>query len=653
MSKHIKLKRNDFNRILLTDVLPYELPFIFTNEGFYKVIKSNKLKSNDVFFELLYQDVETKPFEYLIKKGVDSSRKLYLIHPASQISFVSLYRDYNLLITHLCSKSKFSLRYPKTIASLYYEKGYSAPHKDFKDEGVELHEQSLTPKYASSFFKYKKYDFLYKFYDGYEFHKIERKFHCLFKFDIAKCFDSISTYMLANSLRGEDKSRVVLQGNNFESTYIKLMEGCNYGRKHGIVIGPEFSRIFSELILQSIDSSIKESLDKESIHEGLHYELKRYVDDYFLFFNSNEIKRKVFSVVKGELEKYKLYCNDSKSIDFSVPFITPVTSAKKNIQYQVDDLFNLFKKSNELNDKNKCSDEEPNHILEITSGLRRYNLIANRLIRDFKCIVNDASVDYSSVTGYFFTLIKIKVADLDRKYQSLEGDDEQSERLCRFLLIILELSFFIYAMDLRVRSTYLLSQIIIISNRLSLRLKAEQKERIRKKIFDESSSVINMFVSRELPNHVEILNLIIALKTIDFNYQIEPDKLQSLLGLDENCNYFRLMVGLFYIQNDSKYRKVKLRITKLIEEKISNNNIFINSESCHLFLDTMSCPYVTELTKSKVAGLVLDQLSRFSEQSQEEFIEMAKNSMWFIDWRKNVSIERLLMKKELRTPYGD
>ncbi|EMM6697241.1 TPA: DNA-binding protein, partial [Citrobacter freundii] len=180
LSKYIKLIKNDFNRVLLTDVLPYELPFIFTNEGFYHALNSGIIKESGFLKGIFLKKSDNKPYEYYIKKDKESDRKLYLIHPANQIEFTELYKKYSTLITHLCSRSSYSLRAANSIASLYYEKSQTKPHDKYKDEGVEGDIEESSPKYASSFFKYKKYDFLYKFYDSYEFHRIEKKFHSLF-----------------------------------------------------------------------------------------------------------------------------------------------------------------------------------------------------------------------------------------------------------------------------------------------------------------------------------------------------------------------------------------------------------------------------------------------------------------------------------------
>ena len=92
MKDKITLDRKDFCRVLLTDVLPYEIPFILTNEGFYKFSKNkNNLKKNKFiydFFTKKNENNETNPLIYRIAKDNDSSRNLFLIHPKNQLQIV-------------------------------------------------------------------------------------------------------------------------------------------------------------------------------------------------------------------------------------------------------------------------------------------------------------------------------------------------------------------------------------------------------------------------------------------------------------------------------------------------------------------------------------------------------------------------------------
>lgn len=651
MSRHIKLTKGDFNRVLLTDVLPYELPFIFTNEGFYKSLKDNTIKKSSFLSSTLLTFTDRKPYEYYIKKDKNSDRKLYLIHPSSQIKFTELYKKYSTLITHLCSRSSFSLRAANSVASLYYEKSNFSAHGKYKDEGVEGDIENTQPKYASSFFKYKKYDFLYKFYDSYEFHKIEKKFHSLLKLDISKCFDSITTSMLITSLRGEEVAKEAKKHNNFENAFSSALEQANYGRTHGIVVGPEFSRIFAEIILQSIDLQIKKKLRLEDLIEGNDYVIKRYVDDYFLFFNKENIRDSSLKIIKKELEKYKLYCNESKYLEYNTPIITSVTSAKIKIQERLESLFDVQDSETAYNIHDE--DSTPHHNISIIKNLHRYDLLANRSIRDIKCLIKDSNVEFNSITGYLFTLIKIKVAALDRDLKNIENEI-QEERLCRFILILLELTFFIYSMDLRVRSTYLVSQIIIILKRLADNIREEKKERILKKINDESTSILNFFIRNKPVYSLEILNLIITLGSFTENTKISCDKLHDILGINDNtCHYFEMMAGLFYIKKDKRYASIKRKIVKQIKNMMSCSDSLINSEQSHVFFDSIACPYINKKDKLQIISITLES-NNYPLSEMQQIYELISSRSWFVEWNNEASIiEKLLQKKELRTPYGN
>ena len=72
------------------------------------------------------------------------------------------------------------------------------------------------------------------------------------------------------------------------------MQQINYNETNGIIIGPEFSRIFAELILQSVDRIVEQKLvSKHNLKHKVDYEIFRYVDDYFIFFNEDSTKDKM------------------------------------------------------------------------------------------------------------------------------------------------------------------------------------------------------------------------------------------------------------------------------------------------------------------------------------------------------------------------
>ena len=105
-----KINKNDKSRILLTELLPYEVPVLFSNEGLYKYYQE-KGKSNPPQLVTKLLDVKDSdfkiPFSYDIKKSAESKRTLSLIHPAIQLKFIPFYQKYDALIIHLCSRTNW------------------------------------------------------------------------------------------------------------------------------------------------------------------------------------------------------------------------------------------------------------------------------------------------------------------------------------------------------------------------------------------------------------------------------------------------------------------------------------------------------------------------------------------------------------------
>lgn len=656
MKKKIVLNKRDFHRALLTDVMPYEVPFILTNEGFYYEVTKNKLLKNGSFLHWLFMENNsrhTKPIIYNIVKDSDddSERKLYLIHPCNQISICDLYKNYRHLIFHMCNKSSYSLRHPSKIADEFYYKSHlSNPEEKFKDENVNIENNghSDSPAYASAFFDYKDFSFLYKFYDSYQFHQIEKKFNKLFKFDIAKCFSSISTHELSRAIRGTKEYYKSKDLHSFELTFEKIISASNFGETHGIIVGPEFARIFAEILLQAIDAKVKKSLTDDNIAEGRDYVIKRYVDDYFIFYNDDKIRKKVHQQTLRELENHKLFSNESKNKTTTIPFMTGITVAKQNLNDLISELFNRF-------DTISTPEVTPPKM-GMTKKIISPHKKANKLITDIKSIVYSNDVTYSKVSGYFFTLIRNKVSEIDEHTNDFKDSEYQCDQVTNFLLIILEISFFVHAMDFRVRSTFLISQTIIIINRISKSLGHLHQDTLKRKIFNETYASIKHAIQRGAIKDIETLNLIIAIRDIDESYMLPQDVLAKIIIPNESPSYFNLMTGLYYIRNNRSYLKIKKEIIGKIISKFNDElfTIYNDAELVHILFDSISCPYIRTTTKKQITKQALAAINITDIGQISYLVNIISKSQWFIDWRTPSSdmIERLLLKKELKTTYG-
>ncbi|HCH4900363.1 TPA: RNA-directed DNA polymerase [Vibrio parahaemolyticus] len=641
MASEIKINKHDYLRVVLTDVQPYELPFIITNEGFYSNIKDSS--SNDFLNNLFISYKELKPYDFKITKNEKSLRKLSLIHPFAQKKFASFYREHHDIIKSKCSISKFSLRYPVDIALYYIANREEDIESGLKDEGVDTvcESEQLIPAYASSFFTYKKYNFLYKFYDSYTFHRIERRFSKLHKFDISKCFENLSIDMLPTALRGEDLFiSNQYSSKTFEAKFSELLSYSNYSRTHGIVIGPEFSRIYAEILLQKIDSQIELKLKELGIKYGTDYVIKRYVDDYFLFYNDDRLLNTIVRESVDILSNYKLFINESKNEDFTRPFITGVTSAKMSISSFFDELFS------------HVNVDTKSLSLETTSSFYNFNKTSNKLITKLKCIINSHNVEYESITGYFLTIMRKKIAEIGHIYGSAVIDSKTSDSISRFLLLISELMFFIYSMDSRVRSTYLVSEIIIQISDICKKLSYESELMITDKIIQEAKFSIKNALKGV--DNVESLNLALSLQVLNTENSLSTNDLKSLLNISDsnnNINYFQLVVGLYFIKNQSNFYKVKRELCDKAFDKVINTlEPLKDSECVHIIFDTLTCPYLTSKYKNDMVDKLYDKNVIPHHIEKRDFFDTISKNKWFVDWSE-LSIKRLLKKKQLRSPY--
>ena len=334
MSKRKKYIQYPKERAILSDVLPYEIPITFSNRYFYRFLVENNilLKGKKIEFDtdfidddligfeetlktLFHREYDNTndskfrkiPFAYRISHKEKDFRELALIHPINQLKLIKFYDDFKESILYSCSISNFSIRKPVDVAKFsFFNDKLHQLNKGDKNDFLELNGREYED--LKTFFSYQKYTNIYKFYEDYRYHRAEKKYNFLFKFDISKCFDSIYTHSISWAVLGLDavKENVDSSKKNFSGIFDKFIQYSNYGETNGILIGPEFSRIFAEIILQRIDKTVEEKIFKfNGSKNKTDYELYRYVDDYFLFCDDDILKEEIFKIFKHELKEYK------------------------------------------------------------------------------------------------------------------------------------------------------------------------------------------------------------------------------------------------------------------------------------------------------------------------------------------------------------
>ena len=273
--KKIKLSYSK-ERVLFSDVLPYECPIIFSNRYLYRFLakylwvgkvnggeiqlKQNKRtgeKDASAFAALLFGCYEKGkgigtlqhqpnalfyPYHFNIAHKPNKNRTLSIIHPYNQWQVVEFYDQYKYSILYLCNQSRYSLRKPHKIAQYFYYR--DRLHRKLlgqKSDKVELFFNEY--ENLKTYFSYEKYSSIYKFYEDYRYQRAEKKFKYLTKFDLQSCFDSIYTHTISwATAGGADKVKVLpgYHGSWVGDAFDNLMQSVNARETNGIVIGPEF-----------------------------------------------------------------------------------------------------------------------------------------------------------------------------------------------------------------------------------------------------------------------------------------------------------------------------------------------------------------------------------------------------------------------------
>lgn len=647
-------------RVVLSDVLPYETPLIFSNRFFYNyLLKREKCKSNvkyknknnkafAVIEEILFNSgIKNRPFIFNINHKVNDYRELNIIHPKNQILVLDFYEKYKSLILYYCTISPFSIRKPASVAKFtFYNDLLHKKNTDGDLEHSQIEQDESEYENLKSYFSYQKYSNIHKFYESYQFHRCEKKYNKLLKIDISKCFDSIYTHTISWAIFNKSivKDNIDPSLETFAGEFDRLMQSLNANETNGIVIGPEFSRIFAELILQQIDRNIYEKLKiedddcKKLVHK-IDYEIFRYVDDFFIFYNNENDAERILKEFKFCLKEYNMYINNSKSIIYEKPIITEISLAKQKIS----DLFNEHLKIKEKSDIK---------IIEETEVLKVKNTIyfsSNNVITRFKSIVKETDVKYKDIMNYSLAVLDKRTAKLINSID-LENKNEKNEKeFEKGFLEILDVSFFLYSVSPRVNSTI---KLCLIIDKIICFLKKNKtngyiepftphnKHNILKKISDEIYLILQKNKTKK-ETQIETLYLLIALSQLGREYRLNPNVLCSYFNIKihstgriefiNQLNYFSITVLLFYLKDIEIYNNIKDELKKHIIEKFEkatfDSNWKSDTELILLLLDLMSCPYINE----KVSNHIKEKIKKAKISKSKNlngYIKEAKDSKY-------------------------
>lgn len=714
MRRRLNLAKQREIRPILTDVLPFEVPPGFNNGGYFSFLRKCKPRlvtvvaekegktKEKVFLDWIASDerldaaisfvLQTIPnldqvqtytvktdgpdivyrrlavsefqsrnqayhFDITHKQG--SFRRLSVPHPTNQFLVANFYDKYSSEIIYNCSISPYSIRKPAAIAqtSFFNDRVHLRRLSQIGHAREESHKEY---EYLGSYFRYDRYSNVYRFYESKFYHSAERKFDKLLRLDIAKCFDSIYTHSLPWSVLSKDAEKDAIVGKattsrTFGSQFDKLMQNMNDGETNGILIGPEVSRIFAEIILQRIDRNVEKAL-REGVgaNRAMHkidYEAFRYVDDYFVFYNDESVADTFQRRLEYSLKTVKLSLSSEKHEKIEKPIITKETIAKNKIR----DVLSVALKPERV---------EVAIFGEEVVTVPVVSVKSNKLIVNFKTALKESGTSYSGLLN--FTLSNIewrtsswlkahKAALLElQKHGATEKLSEQV--LCGNLEQLIEFCFFIYSTTPKVNFSVRLSRILclIVDEVHSVVTEDDAKQGVLKAIADNLIWCLRKY-TRNSEQRIEALYLLLVNLKLGREHRYTEAMISEFLGasIDEasgrvtfpRVDVFTVDVCLLYIRRRARYDRVRAGLLEAIENlfRERSHEVRKSAELNILFLDLSTCPFLRPSEKQS--------LSRAAGLNENFMRDVGRaHSHWFIDWTGfDLTLE--LDKKRAREVY--
>jgi hypothetical protein len=628
-------------RSLLTETLPYEVPVIFSNELLYASLVK---PSTDPDVRKIVDCIRTKhnkytiPYSYVISKDDSRSTTLGIIHPNQQMAMAEFYELYKQSLVDYCSNSEISLRRPSGDMPFFANNELSdeeslkqgIPHIQPEDGQIDVSRMT-------SYFTYERYNLLGKFVEAKEFRELEKNFRFLRTLDVSKCFFHIYTHSVTWAVKGKQYSKAQSDTYSFEAQFDKLMQRANYNETNGIVIGPEISRIFAEIIFQEIDRATVNALQPRQHNSD--FAIRRYVDDYYIFASTEEMLDAATSVLESELERFKLFLNTEKTVTHGRPFVSKISMARSELKALISEMDTCL--------DGLAGDQD-------AAKTRKQARELKRLALDIRLISERYAVTLNSLSGWLLATLR---GLLRRSIAAIKfaSDDTKGQAATEMAADLLEIVFYIAALDLRVRTTYSLCQMAVVIDELKTAGTSDSYDQLSHFFKQELSSLIAALLRRTYGARedgiVELSNLMVIAAqyySADFFDSDGPRKALEYVLADQLPSYFSYVTAKFCLLKDkAKYAAELQKLNSDVRTRLNADaeQLGTSSELYLLACDYLSSPDVSETDKRSLVQSIC------GGQPAKATVTEASKYLGFVDWN-GVRIVHVLGRRELRPVYS-
>lgn len=662
------IKRNSLDYIL-TDILPVEISELYTNKFFYDFMMKNNnwiecmlkkiitSKNNTNKHAKLFKDKKwtSLPLKYTIVKNSNAVRTLNVLQPIASIELFLFVAAYEKEILNLLEKGSFySLRYHRKNNDLYYKSKNKATIKYFEDVSQKLDKEVI--EQTGLYFKIGPFSSITAFTKSDRWFTLNSQFKYFARTDYKACFDSIYTHTYKWLIGKDVNDTKEFNNGNLFTTIDRILQNINASTSNGIAVGPEFSRMIAEILLQGIDSAVFNKLLNMKIKQYEQYDVYRYVDDIFIFANSEETLNIILKIYEEIAAKYLLNLNETKLVKEKLPFVLDAwLKETSNYVTQASSIIFYTKKERDkyIMDKEKEGNNEQSDKLIDVYLLRNRIFLNSRLtlMQKFNELICMYPQKTKTIVAYTYGMILNKIQST-RRYVKLFKDNASEKVIYYFLDYI----FYIYSYYPDFNNTQrLISLISYVNDEVDL---MKNKNHLVQKLINKYAFIFDKI------NINDIINLILlctALK-IEIPYVQERNLMNRIRAED---NPIIWATYLLYSKYDKEYYKqvlneIENNIKDRMDSILSKKNILTYREFWWLLVFN-KCPHITTASQDIFDRVINDNWdSTITENSSAAEIStflfgeyLKKETKQFFEWdiEKKDLLKKITYKTLKRTIF--
>lgn len=592
-SRKINIERNKLD-YLLTDIMPVEVSELFSFGKFYeflfqrqkevdkmiKEMKQLKAKNSQVPFTGCWGNWASTPLKYNILKGVNGTRELNLVQPIAALNMYLFVECYQKEILDLLEENScFSLRYHRKNNDLFYIKKTKKVSNYFVKTSKKMDRAVL--QQTGAYFKIHKFNSVSSFTNSRLWQQCNFQYRYFAKVDYKACFNSIYTHTYKWIIEKNTVDSKAAENSNLYIVIDRVLQNINGCSSNGLIIGPEFSRMIAEILLQHIDVEVKKKLVGKGIHSGKDYRIFRYVDDIYVFSNSPETVDLIIKEIEKQAQVYLLNLNELKCFKSTTPVV--ISDWLGKTRQLADKIADLFYKRSEVRNR-----EEDQFLLK--NGY----ISLDRLKDEFIFLMNEFPKEQRYIVSFILSTLLNNISGKKDGFRIFE------EKKWSRAYVLLDLAMYVYSFCPCFEHTQKMISMIVYMN-----------DEVQFKTDEENHHKLQNLIRRydfifEKGNLNDLCNWFL------FFYEFKISLLQSTErvleeALREENNPILWANYLIYSRYYMPYHEDVLReIEQIIMnqmEHMGTKEILLHREFWYVLV-FHNCPYLNAAVKSKLEDII-------------------------------------------------